>query len=127
MPLRSRTSWVLVVLAAAQFCTLAPSARAAFCSGKPSPAAQTNNNTIDTGAPVFVRSVANGSLYSVGSGEDRIAAVHLWGDAYSRGYAQGSLLKDNATLFINRAYDFFESQFEEAINGWVAELGWTRS
>lgn len=64
---------------------LSAPARAAFCSGKPNPAAQPNLNPLDLRAPVHVRSVPNASLYQVGCpGEDCISIVHLWGTPYEK-------------------------------------------
>ena len=53
---------------------------AAECHGKPSPSAKPNLNPILTGDPVFVRSVKNAKLYKVGTGDDSISLVHLWGE-----------------------------------------------
>ena len=62
-----------------------PAARAAFCSGKPNPAAQPNLHALDTRAPVLVRSVPNASLYHVGCpGQDCLSVVHLWGTPYAK-------------------------------------------
>ena len=52
---------------------------AAECNGKPDPNAQPNLNPILTTPHTFVRSVPNASLYTVGSGDDSINVVHLWG------------------------------------------------
>ena len=110
-------------------------ADAAFCTGKPDPAAQPNLNPLDSRPPVHVRSVPNASLYHVGCpGEDCISVVHLWGSPYAKGVAQGRLMKEDAAGFVNRAYAFFEEQFEQAINGsvpwippkmaaWAAKVG----
>ena len=54
---------------------LAGPADAAFCTGKPDPAAQPNLNPLDSRPPVHVRSVPNASLYHVGCpGEDCISS-----------------------------------------------------
>ena len=111
-------------------------ADAAFCNGSPSPDAKPNvNSVIDAvGSGVFVRSVPNGSLYHVGNDDDRFSVVHLWGGPYSRGYALGTLMKNDTATFMKRAYEFFEEQFVSAINGsvpwipswaakWVADVG----
>lgn len=36
-------------------------------------------NPIYTDAPRFVKSVVNGKLYTVGTGEDAFDIVHVWG------------------------------------------------
>jgi len=52
---------------------------AAECHGKPSPDAKPNLNPIQTSPPVFVKSTKNGKLYTVGTGDDLIHLVHVWG------------------------------------------------
>lgn len=46
---------------------------------QPDPAAKPNMNPIQSAPPTFVKSVKNGKLYTVGSGEDMINLVHVWG------------------------------------------------
>ena len=46
---------------------------------QPSKNAQQNLNPIYTAPPRFVRSVVNGKLYTVGTGEDAFDIVHVWG------------------------------------------------
>ena len=130
----TRTTTMIMVMAT--ILMLASVADAAFCNGSPSPDAKPNMNEIITveGVGQHVKSVTNGSLYHVGNGDDRISVVHLWGGAYSRGFAMGTLMKDDAATFYKRAYAFFEEQFVSAINGtvpwipewaaeWVADVG----
>jgi len=129
----------MIALFACALALLCKSSNAAFCHGKPSPTAQPNNNTIDVAPPRFVRSVINAtgghaSLYLVGAGDDEISLVHLWGTAYEKGYAHGTLMKEPMTQFTNRAFAFFAEQFQQALNSsvpwippkmaaWVAKVG----
>ena len=121
---------------------------AAYCSGKPSPDAQPNLHPIMTPTPTIIRSVPNAVLQRLGTGDDNISVVHLWGSAYAahrsrkfcailwrklrehllsvpacrryeKGVAHGQLMKDNMQAFFNGAYGYFEDQFVEAINGSV--------
>ena len=46
---------------------------------QPSPTAKPNNNAIYVGQPISVKNVSYGELYTVGSGDDRINIVHVWG------------------------------------------------
>ena len=92
---------------------------AAYCSGKPSPDAQPNLHPIMTPTPTIIRSVPNAVLQRLGTGDDNISVVHLWGSAYEKGVAHGQLMKDNMQAFFNGAYGYFEDQFVEAINGSV--------
>ena len=114
---------------------LVSGAEGAFCTGSPSPNASQNLLPVDQQPPVFVRSVPNASLYHVGSGDDRISIVHLYSDdAYAKGVAQGALMKDDVNAFVDRAFDYFEETFRQAINGsvpwippaiaeWIAKVG----
>lgn len=46
---------------------------------QPDPNAKPNLNPIQTDPPKFIKQVKNGKLYSIGSGEDMIYLVHVWG------------------------------------------------
>lgn len=110
---------VIAMCMALSLAALVKTSRGAFCNGAPDPNAKPNLNAITMGNPVHVRSVPNASLYHVGEGDDRISIVHLWGTPYEKGVAQGRLMKDDAAGFVSRAYEFFEEQFQQAINGTV--------
>jgi hypothetical protein len=103
---------------------------------QPNPDAQPNMNPIYEGEPVFVKSIENGALYTIGQGEDIIPIVHMWGSAYQRGFAHGTLMKDKVSDFMNQTWTYFEDQVEQAINGsstkltipptilqWIANVG----
>ena len=51
-----------------------------FARAQPDPNAKPNLNPIQTDPPKFIKQVKNGKLYSVGSGEDLIYLVHVWGE-----------------------------------------------
>eukprot|EP00948_MAST-09A_sp_MAST-9A-sp1_P004194 g4194.t1 len=108
--------------------------QAAFCNGAPDPNAKPNLNAVYTSPPRFVRSVPNASLFHVGEGDDTISIVHLWGSPYEKGFAHGTLMKDEMKDFFGRAYVYFQDEFVQAINStvpwipakmadWVARLG----
>jgi hypothetical protein len=90
---------------------------AAFCNGKPHPDAKPNLNTIFTADPVFVREVKNAKLYTVGDGDDKISVVHLWGTPYERGFAHGTIMKQDALNMVNSVWEYIVEQVESAING----------
>ncbi|XP_062513488.1 protein dcd1A-like [Corticium candelabrum] len=90
--------------------------QAAECHGKPSPTAKPNNNAIYVGPPISVKNVSYGELYTVGSGDDRINIVHVWGWPYQMGYAHGQLVKDVVKSFIDEVWEYLEDKIEEAIN-----------
>eukprot|EP01102_Stenamoeba_stenopodia_P020893 TRINITY_DN8296_c0_g1_i1.p1 TRINITY_DN8296_c0_g1~~TRINITY_DN8296_c0_g1_i1.p1 ORF type:complete len:480 (-),score=84.84 TRINITY_DN8296_c0_g1_i1:72-1430(-) len=92
----------------------------AYCHGVPDPNAQPNMNPIFTDAPVFVASVPNGTLYTIGpAGPSQIQIVHVWGSPYDMGYAHGLLMKDKCQGLISSVWNYLEEQVEEAINGTV--------
>lgn len=85
-------------------------ALAAYCHGKPNPDAQPNMNPIWTGTPTFVSSTTNGTLYTVGEGNDTVHLLHVWGDPYDMGYAHGTLLKDQLAVMMPTLWAYLESQ-----------------
>ena len=98
--------------------------KAAFCVGGPSPDAQPNVNPIyqassDAPSGTLINHNEHGSVYRFGEGDDAVNVVHLWGDAYTMGYAQGTLLKDDVVGFTDGVWDFFKESFVMAINGTV--------
>jgi isopenicillin-N N-acyltransferase-like protein len=84
-------------------------ADAAACNGHSTPGPQ-NLNPIDTAAPIFVRSVLNGKLYSVGTGDDTKDLLHVWGTPHENGLAMGQLLGPKLPAFIREVYTYTESQ-----------------
>ena len=119
----------------AALCLLAArTASAAYCHGAPDPSAKPNLHPIQGKPPVHVRAVSNGLLETAGEGDELISIVHLWGTAYERGVAHGSLMKADVGEFIPAALAFFAEQAALAINGtakwippsvakWVATVG----
>lgn len=66
---------------------------------------------IESGPPRLIRSVANGSLYQVGAGQDQSWLVHLWGsNGYEYGFAYGTLLADQMQQLLPYAYAHFEQE-----------------
>jgi len=64
----------------------------------------------------FLGSTTNGKLYEVnvpnsGAGTNSsFYVVHVWGSGYEMGYAQGYLLKDVASTFVENVWTYLESQ-----------------
>ena len=82
----------------------------AFC-GNDTSHGDPNLNPIDEGRVVFLRSVENGSLYTVGSNEDQFFLLHLWGHTgYDFGFAYGTLLKEEIGQLLPRAWTHFEQR-----------------
>lgn len=101
-------SFLLSALAGASF--------GAECNGAPNPNAQPNLNAIVTDEPVFVRSVPNALLYTVGTGDDMINLVHLYGSPYAMGFAHATLLQSTMLEFMNGVWAYLELQVAEALN-----------
>ncbi|XP_061188063.1 prolyl 4-hydroxylase subunit alpha-2-like [Saccostrea echinata] len=106
--------WTLAILVLVPHVT-----KAAFCHGSPSKNAKQNLNQIYTEPPRYVKSVVNGKLFTVGSGEDAFDIVHVWGKPYDWGKAQGQLLGDKAVKMMDAVWEYLEDQVIEAINGTV--------
>lgn len=62
----------------------------------------TNNSPIYDSPPKLVSEISNGRLETVGEGDDLIQIVHVWGTPYERGYAQGTLLKEEISTQLVR-------------------------
>ena len=66
--------------------------------------------------PKLLRTVENGSLYTIGTGEDQSWLVHVWGDSgYDYGFAYGTLLKDQIQQLQPRAWAHFEQEIIDAL------------
>jgi isopenicillin-N N-acyltransferase-like protein len=90
----------------------------AWCNTKSNQSSPMNNHTIDLSAPVFVKNVTNGELYTVGNAENRIHLLHLYGkNGYDFGFAAGQLLGDMAKHTLDNAWAYFKAQILQAING----------
>jgi hypothetical protein len=62
---------------------------------------------------VFVKQIQgeyNAKLYTVGSGDDQIYIVHLWGTPYQMGYAHGLLVKDRMIGLVDTFWTYMEKQ-----------------
>jgi hypothetical protein len=86
---------------------LLPGALGAYCSGSPDEGTRTNENPISYAEPVFVKSGVNASLYQMGEGPSAYPVVHVYGNAYEVGFAQGSIQKEYMRKFVSSTYDYF--------------------
>jgi hypothetical protein len=87
-----------------------------FCSNDTS-LGEPNLNPIDENQPRLINKVENGTLYKIGSGEDEIWLVHLYGNTgYDFGYAYGTLLRDQIHKIIPTAWAHFEQEIMDEIN-----------
>jgi len=73
-------------------CLLIFTLHAAYCNGKPG-AYYTNNQTIWASNPRFLKKHQYGKLYEIGEGSTTMKLLHVYGNSYQMGFAQGQLLK----------------------------------
>jgi isopenicillin-N N-acyltransferase-like protein len=104
---------------------------AAYCGGSPDAGERTSQYPIFDEAPTFVRQVKNGMLFEAGPANARFPVVHLWGNAYEVGYAQGQLMKDEVTNFVRKTNTYLIEEivsslgdhFPDAAKALVIEIG----
>ena len=99
----------------------------AMC-GNDSSTGKPNLNPIDDSPPRLISKTDNGTLYQIGSGEDQIWLIHVYGNTgYDYGYAYGTLLREQITKMIPRAWAYFEKQITDDIKflrlpEWFADI-----
>jgi len=108
-----------VAVATVLLAGLAAVGNGAFCNMKSNQTGPMNTIPVDTSAPVFVKAVPNGELYTVGtSADDQIYLLHLYGNTgYEWGYAAGQLLKEEMNATLTGAYNYFVDQIIAVVNG----------
>ena len=79
---------------------------AAYCNGSPDPGVRSSDLPIFDEPPTFVRAVKNAALYEAGPDNARFPVVHVYGNAYEVGYAQGVLQKTYMKEFITKTYKY---------------------
>ncbi|XP_071103866.1 protein dcd1B-like isoform X1 [Haliotis cracherodii] len=100
------------------FTTVAPDC------GSPSPSAVPNLLPVDTRPPTLVRTIKNAKLFTVGTGEDSYYVLHLYGTPYEMGFAQGSIVKDEATSMIQQVWQYMQDQIVGGITKKLKFLDW---
>jgi hypothetical protein len=65
----------------------------AYCHSKPG-GIHNNTNPVWTGPHKLLRSGQYGKLYEIGTGDSTMKLLHVYGNMYQMGYAQGELLKN---------------------------------
>lgn len=100
-------------------------ASGAYCGGAPDPNAKPNPFPINTTAPTFVGSVANGHAYLAGTPGFQFHITHVYGTAYEMGMAQGQLYPSALKDMVNRTWQYMVGQVDGAISflpKWLADL-----
>jgi hypothetical protein len=71
---------------------------------------------IDESQARLINKVENGTLYQIGSGEDQVWLVHVYGNTgYDFGYAYGTLLRDQIHKMVPRAWAHFEQEVIDSL------------
>ena len=88
------------------FCFHLTVSSAAYCSGSPDEGQRTNEFDISASNIQFVRSVSNAQLFTAGPDNARFPVVHLYGNAYEVGLAQGQLLSHEIRQFVDLTWAY---------------------
>lgn len=98
----------------------------AGCNGVSTPG-EPNLNPINSDAPVFVKEVKNGKLFTMGGKDDQISLLHVWGTPYEWGQAQAQLAGPQMRKFLDEVYSYAEDQVIDgaANNTWLAWIAKT--
>jgi isopenicillin-N N-acyltransferase like protein len=78
----------------------------AYCNGSPDEGERTNDLPIFDTDLRFVRSVKNGILYEAGPANATFPIAHIYGNAYERGFAMGTLQKKDVVAFISKTWTY---------------------
>lgn len=104
-------SKVLFVLAALLVCVLVSEAG---CPGN-----KPNTLPLVTAAPKLVSTTTNGKLYMSYEVNPPIRVLHVYGDAYERGYAAGTLLKEDLSVFLPSVVNYIDNKLDKLIEKYL--------
>jgi len=112
------------------FCLAAVVLHASLASASCTNFGVPNTLPIDRSPLRLVRQVPNGKLYLAGSGQDQIYVVHLYGEPYDWGVAEGQLLKNEITYVLTNFMLHLEQTIEnglpdlpQAVRDFIAQYG----
>mmetsp|Transcript_4788 Transcript_4788/g.6599 ORF Transcript_4788/g.6599 Transcript_4788/m.6599 type:complete len:452 (+) Transcript_4788:41-1396(+) len=89
----------------------------AYCSGKPDAGERVNTIPIhEELKPRFIRSVPNAMLFEAGPLNATFPIVHIWGNPYEIGFAQGTLRKEAIREFISKTYKYLVTEFVSSMD-----------
>lgn len=88
-------------------------ASGAYCNGSPVKGNFSNENPISDANLKIIKVVKNGILMEAGPENGRFPIIHLYGDSYSKGFAQGTLLKDYLTKFVDKTFKYLTNMAVE--------------
>ncbi len=81
----------------------------AYCNGKPKDYLK-NNEPIWSSEPTLLSRHDYGKLYSIGSSANKMHLLHVYGNMYQMGYAQGYLLRKEINEFLPELWDYILQQ-----------------
>eukprot|EP01036_Dinobryon_divergens_P030604 gene30604-39874_t len=88
----------------------------AYCSGKPEAGERISTIPIhDELKPRLIHSVKNAMLFEAGPKNSTFPIVHIWGNPYEIGFAQGTLRKEAIRDFIAKTYKYLNSEFMSSL------------
>lgn len=88
---------------------------AMYCGGSPDEGERTNDVPIFDTDMRFVRSVKNGILYEAGPANATFPVAHIYGNAYERGFAMGTLQKNDVIGFITKTWTYLLDMIMEDV------------
>jgi hypothetical protein len=80
--------YILLIISSLLYCGFS-----AYCNGKPGPY-YVNNEPIWKEEPRLIKTHKFGKLFEIGNGSSTMKLLHVYGNMYQMGFAQGELLKD---------------------------------
>jgi isopenicillin-N N-acyltransferase-like protein len=87
----------------------------AFCSNDTS-RGDPNLIPIDESEARLINKVENGTLYQIGSGDDQVWLIHVYGTTgYDYGFAYGTLLREQISKVLPRAWAHFEQEIMDSL------------
>eukprot|EP01120_Amphizonella_sp_Union-15-10_P000168 TRINITY_DN10204_c0_g1_i1.p1 TRINITY_DN10204_c0_g1~~TRINITY_DN10204_c0_g1_i1.p1 ORF type:complete len:444 (+),score=73.68 TRINITY_DN10204_c0_g1_i1:42-1334(+) len=106
-------------------CAAITPAFSAHCSPN-SQLAKENTHPIWSEPPQLLKTTTNGKLFGVGP-NNFTKILHVWGTPYEKGFAHGTLLKEDAINLVTNLWEYLEAQFGTSISPylptWLVNLG----
>ena len=116
---------VFLVLLAAEV------ANAAYCSGAPEPGVRESTLAIAGANLRTKRTAKNGVLQEAGPEGQRFDVLHVYGTPYDKGFAQGTLIKEEIKRFVHDTFayltsmvvDSMDDRFPKAVRELIVRFG----
>lgn len=104
----------------------------AYCNGSPEPGERSNPNSLLLDANLkVVKRVENGVLMFAGPDNARFPIIHLYGTPYQKGFAQGSLIREEVRAFVHKTFaylitmvvDSMDDRFPKIVRDKIVQFG----